>query len=200
MHVYRRRRLYHADTFDVHAMCTGKLAKKVIGMIKERDAWHVSNKMRNKNQHVLNGNTEGVILKGMNMNGLKGAGRLSHILTEACRHRVGALFGQEHNFEKDDESFVRRTARSKGFVAVMGWKPTDVAKGGTCIFLNKEILGLFEEPKQRSSHGGRVVECEVTLFGRSQVILISVYVPAQDTARGRFVSALAKGGWFGRGA
>ena len=59
----------------------------------------------------------------MNFNGLKGAGRLSHILTEARRHRVAILLGQEHNFEASDEAYVQRVARQIGYIAVMGWKP-----------------------------------------------------------------------------
>ena len=77
------------------------------------DIVHVDARDLNEQEHIKNGNIQGHTMKGLNANGLKTENGLEKLLNEAKRADVAILFVQEHDFTKDEEAMLRRTARSR---------------------------------------------------------------------------------------
>ena len=108
--------------------------------------------------------TKGLLFVSLNANGLRGGSRARHMFREARTKRVAALFIQEHNHS--DHRKLQRMAETNGYAACISPRTEDSVRGGTAIFLSRELLGLGSKTIHWKSHlNGRVTTVEVALEG-----------------------------------
>ena len=143
---------------------------------------------------------KGMLLITFNANGLRGRRRARLLFMEANRRKVAVLFIQEHNFESKDVSSLKLTAERAGYAACVSPKTDSTSKGGTAIFLNREILDLGSRAIQwQTLCGGRVTAVDIAIGGTT-TRLVCVYAPASPVGRGLFINMLRREQVLARGA
>ena len=135
---------------------------------------------------------EGLLLTSLNANGLKGRRRARQLFLEARRNRVSILFIQEHNFDASSVKQLEKTAEHSGYASCISPKGNDTTRGGTAIFLNRDILGLGATSVPHQTYcNGRVTIVEVTICGE-RTKLACVYAPVSAVARLLFIQTLRR--------